>query len=116
MPLLGPGCCYSTSSTCLSRSSAVIGAAAGYGSLWLVYQAFRLATGKEGMGFGDFKPFAALGAWLGWQQLPLIILLSSFLGAVVGIVFIAFFGRDRRLPIPLRTVSVRCRLDRPDVG
>ena len=100
LPLLWAGLLLNVFGVFVPLSSAVIGAAAGYGSLWLVYQAFRLATGKEGMGFGDFKLFAALGAWLGWQQLPLIILLSSFLGAVVGIVFIAFFGRDRRLPIP----------------
>ena len=100
LPLLWAGLLLNVFGVFAPISSAVIGAAAGYGSLWLVYQAFRLATGKEGMGFGDFKLFAALGAWLGWQQLPLIILLSSFLGAVVGIVFIAFFGRDRRLPIP----------------
>ena len=100
LPLLWAGLLLNVFGVFVPLSSAVIGAAAGYGSLWLVYQAFRLATGKEGMGFGDFKLFAALGAWLGWQQLPLIILLSSLLGAVVGIVFIAFFGRDRRLPIP----------------
>lgn len=81
-------------------SSAVIGAAAGYLSLWLVFHAFRLATGKEGMGYGDFKLFAALGAWLGWQHLPLVILLASFVGAVVGVAGIIAFGRDRRLPIP----------------
>jgi leader peptidase (prepilin peptidase)/N-methyltransferase len=81
-------------------AAAVIGAAAGYASLWLVYQAFKLLTGKEGMGFGDFKLFAALGAWLGWQALPLIILFASFLGAAVGLIFILAFGRDRRLPIP----------------
>ncbi|MBI3569877.1 MAG: prepilin peptidase [Gammaproteobacteria bacterium] len=100
LPLLWAGLLLNVFGVFVPLSSAVIGAVAGYGSLWLVYQIFRLATGKEGMGFGDFKLFAALGAWLGWQQLPLIILLSSFLGAVVGIVFIAFFGRDRRLPIP----------------
>ena len=100
LPLLWAGLLLNVFGVFVPLSSAVIGAAAGYGSLWLVYQIFRLATGKEGMGFGDFKLFAALGAWLGWQQLPLIILLSSFLGAVIGIVFIAFFGRDRRLPIP----------------
>jgi leader peptidase (prepilin peptidase)/N-methyltransferase len=100
LPLLWAGLLLNVFGVFVPLSSAVIGAAAGYGSLWLVYQAFRLATGKEGMGFGDFKLFAALGAWLGWQQLPLIILLSSLLGAVVGIVFIACFGRDRRLPIP----------------
>jgi leader peptidase (prepilin peptidase)/N-methyltransferase len=81
-------------------SSAVIGAAGGYVFLWLVYQIFKLVTGKEGMGYGDFKLFAALGAWLGWQNLPLIILLSSLVGAVVGITFILLFGRDRHLPIP----------------
>lgn len=81
-------------------SSAVIGAAAGYVSLWLVYQLFKLMTGKEGMGYGDFKLFAVLGAWLGWHSLPLIILLASLVGAVAGITFILFFGHDRRLPIP----------------
>lgn len=100
LPLLWAGLLLNTFGLFVPLSSAVIGAAAGYGSLWLVYQIFRLVTGKEGMGFGDFKLFAALGAWLGWQQLPLIILLSSFVGAVVGIAFIAFLGRDRRLPIP----------------
>lgn len=100
LPLLWTGLLLNVVGVFVPLSSAVIGAAAGYGSLWLVYQGFRLATGKEGMGFGDFKLFAALGAWLGWQQLPLIILLASFLGTVVGIVFIACFGRDRRLPIP----------------
>ncbi len=100
LPLLWAGLLLNTFGLFVPLSAAVIGAATGYGSLWLVYQVFRLVTGKEGMGFGDFKLFAALGAWLGWQQLPLIILLSSFVGAIVGIVFIAFFGRDRRLPIP----------------
>ncbi len=80
--------------------SAVIGAVAGYASLWLVFHAFRLVTGKEGMGYGDFKLFAALGAWLGWQHLPLVILFASFVGAVVGIASIVALGRDRRLPIP----------------
>ena len=80
--------------------SAIIGAAAGYLSLWLVYWAFKLLTGKEGMGYGDFKLFAAFGAWMGWQMLPLIILLSAFTGAVVGIVLIALRGRDRNVPIP----------------
>ncbi|MFQ5994711.1 MAG: prepilin peptidase [Acidiferrobacterales bacterium] len=80
--------------------SAVIGAVAGYLSLWLVFHAFRLLTGKEGMGYGDFKLFAAFGAWLGWQQLPLIILLASVVGAIVGLIAIMALGRDRRLPIP----------------
>jgi leader peptidase (prepilin peptidase) / N-methyltransferase len=80
--------------------SSVIGAMAGYLSLWSVYHLFKLLTGKEGMGFGDFKLFAALGAWLGWQMLPLIIILSAFTGAVVGISLILFLGRDRNIPIP----------------
>jgi leader peptidase (prepilin peptidase)/N-methyltransferase len=78
----------------------VIGAMAGYLSLWAVYWGFKLATGKEGMGYGDFKLLAALGAWLGWQMLPLTILLSSFVGAVVGIALLVFAGQGRNVPIP----------------
>jgi leader peptidase (prepilin peptidase)/N-methyltransferase len=100
LPLLWAGLLVNLNGTFASLSSAVIGAVAGYLFLWLVYHAFKKITGKEGMGYGDFKLFAAFGAWLGWQQLPFIILLSSFVGAVVGLVFIAFFGRDRSLPIP----------------
>jgi len=81
-------------------ASAIVGAVAGYLSLWLVYWAFKLATGKEGMGYGDFKLFAAFGAWMGWQMLPLIILLSAFAGAVIGIALIATRGRDRNIPMP----------------
>jgi leader peptidase (prepilin peptidase) / N-methyltransferase len=80
--------------------SAILGAVAGYASLWSVYWAFKLITGKEGMGYGDFKLFAAIGAWLGWQMLPLVLLLSAFTGAVVGVVLIAARGRDRNVPIP----------------
>ena len=80
--------------------SSIIGAAAGYLSLWSVYHVFRLLTGKEGMGYGDFKLFAALGAWLGWQMLLPIILLAAFTGAVLGILMIALRGRDRNIPIP----------------
>jgi len=79
---------------------AIIGAIAGYLSLWTVYQAFKLVTGKEGMGYGDFKLLAALGAWLGWQSLHLIILLSAVVGALFGVAMILFRGRDRQLPIP----------------
>jgi leader peptidase (prepilin peptidase)/N-methyltransferase len=79
---------------------AVIGAAAGYLSLWAVYWLFKLATGKEGMGYGDFKLLAALGAWLGWKMLPVIILLSSLVGAVVGIALIVLVKRGRDIPIP----------------
>jgi leader peptidase (prepilin peptidase)/N-methyltransferase len=84
----------------VSPHEAIIGAAAGYLSLWLVFHAFRLITGKEGMGYGDFKLFAALGAWMGWKILPLIILLSAGTGAVLGIGMIVLRGRDRAAPIP----------------
>ena len=79
---------------------AVIGAVAGYVFLWLVFQLFRLATGKEGMGYGDFKLFAAIGAWLGWQMLPLVLLLAAGVGAVVGIAMIAASRLGRGVPIP----------------
>ncbi len=84
----------------VSGTDAIIGASAGYMSLWVVYQVFRLVTGKEGMGYGDFKLFAALGAWLGWKVLPLIILLSAATGAVLGILMIVLRGRDRAAPLP----------------
>ena len=83
-----------------SLESAVLGAMFGYLSLWSLYWLFKLATGKEGMGYGDFKLLAALGAWLGWQQLPLIIILSSLIGAVTGIVILTIRGQDRNIPIP----------------
>lgn len=80
--------------------AAVAGAVAGYLALWSVYWLFKLLTGKEGMGYGDFKLLAALGAWLGWQSLPMIVLLSSVVGAVVGIGLIVFRRHDRQIPIP----------------
>jgi leader peptidase (prepilin peptidase)/N-methyltransferase len=80
--------------------SAVIGAMAGYLALWLVYQGFRLLTGKEGMGFGDFKLLAALGAWTGWQYLITIVILSSLVGALVGLALIVLRQRDRSIPMP----------------
>ncbi len=80
--------------------TAIAGGLAGYLSLWSIYHLFRLLTGKEGMGYGDFKLLAALGAWLGWQMLPLIILLSAFVGAIVGVALIAFKRQDRSVPIP----------------
>ena len=84
----------------IDPASSIVGAAVGYLSLWSVYHAFRLVTGKEGMGHGDFKLLGAFGAWLGWDMLPLIILLSAVVGAVVGIGLIALRGHDRNIPIP----------------
>ncbi len=84
----------------VTPTAAIIGAAAGYLILWTLYHVFRLVTGKEGMGYGDFKLLAALGAWVGWQGLPLVIILSSAVGAIVGLGMIALQGRDRAAPIP----------------
>lgn len=100
LPLLWLGLLLSLGGVFTDMRSSIIGAAAGYLSLWSVYQLFRLLTGKEGMGFGDFKLLAAIGAWLGWQALPVTILLSSLVGAVVGIALILIRGRDRNIPIP----------------
>jgi leader peptidase (prepilin peptidase)/N-methyltransferase len=88
-----------TASLPVDPRSSLIGAAAGYLSLWAVYQLFRLTTGKEGMGYGDFKLLAALGAWLGWQMLLPIVLTSALVGAVVGLALIALKGRDRAAPM-----------------
>jgi leader peptidase (prepilin peptidase) / N-methyltransferase len=88
------------SSIPVSARDAIIGAISGYGSLWLVFHAYRLLTGKIGMGHGDFKLFAALGAWLGWKLLPVVILLSATTGAVLGILLIVLRGRDRAAPLP----------------
>ena len=84
----------------IEPKASIVGALAGYLSLWSVYHLFRLVTGKEGMGYGDFKLLAALGAWLGWQMLPLIILLSAVVGAVTGIALIALQRHERSVPIP----------------
>lgn len=84
----------------IDPKSAIVGALAGYLSLWSVYHLFRLLTGKEGMGYGDFKLLAALGAWIGWKMLPLIILMSAVVGAVTGILLIVFRRHDRGVPIP----------------
>lgn len=84
----------------ITPQQAIIGALSGYLILWLVFHAFKALTGKEGMGYGDFKLLAALGAWLGWQMLPLIILLSACVGALVGIGLIVIRGRDRNIPMP----------------
>ncbi|MFP5304959.1 MAG: prepilin peptidase, partial [Gammaproteobacteria bacterium] len=100
LPLLWAGLLLSLFPLFAPPEASIIGAVAGYMSLWLVYQLFRLVTGKEGMGFGDFKLLAAIGAWLGWQALPMVILLSSLVGAVVGIGMIVLLRHDRRVPIP----------------
>ena len=100
LPLLWLGLLFNINTTYVSLSSAVIGAVAGYLSLWSVYWIFKWATGKEGMGYGDFKLLAAIGAWLGWTMLPLTILLSSLVGAAIGIALIVFAGRGRSVPIP----------------
>lgn len=100
LPLMWIGLLASLIPVFTDVQSAVIGAAAGYLILWSIYQAFRLITGKEGMGYGDFKLLAAIGALLGWQVLPMVILLSSLVGAVVGITLIAITGRDKNIPIP----------------
>jgi len=93
-PLEGAGTLF------IEPAAAIVGALAGYLSLWSVYHLFRILTGKEGMGYGDFKLLAALGAWLGWKMLPLIILMSAVVGAVTGILLIAFKRHERSVPIP----------------
>lgn len=100
IPGLWIGLVFSTFGILIDLQSAVIGAIAGYLSLWAVYWAFKLLTGKEGMGYGDFKLLAMLGAWLGWHMLPLIILLSASVGAVFGIIILAIGDKARDTPIP----------------
>jgi leader peptidase (prepilin peptidase)/N-methyltransferase len=99
LPLLWAGLLLSLAGTFTDPRSSIIGAAAGYLSLWLVFHAFRLLTGKEGMGFGDFKLLAVFGAWLGWQMLPQIVLVASLLGTVVGLVLILTRRLHRGIPI-----------------
>ncbi len=99
-PLLWLGLLVNLNGTIVPLRDAVIGAMAGYLALWAVYWLFKFATGKEGMGYGDFKLLAALGAWMGWAMLPTIVILSSVVGAVVGISLIVFARRDRNNPIP----------------
>lgn len=100
LPLMWIGLLVNLNGTFAPLDEAVIGAAAGYLALWGIYWLFKLATGKEGMGYGDFKLLAALGAWLGWKMLPVIVLLSSLVGALVGIVLIVVSKRGRDNPIP----------------
>ena len=99
-PILWLGLLVNSQNILTDIYSALYGAVAGYLVLWIVYQAFKLLTGKEGMGYGDFKLLSLIGAWLGWQMLPLVVLLSSLVGAIVGILGILILGRDKQLPIP----------------
>lgn len=100
MPLIWLGIAFNLFHTYTDLQASVIGAMAGYLTLWSIYWLFRLVTGKEGMGYGDFKLLAAIGAWLGWQTLPAVVLVSSLLGSVVGISMILFGGHSRQVPIP----------------
>ncbi|MCX7193737.1 MAG: A24 family peptidase [Proteobacteria bacterium] len=100
LPLIWTGLLFNLNGTYTSLHDALLGAVFGYLALWSVYWLFKLVTGKEGMGYGDFKLLAALGAWLGWQLLPLIIILSSLVGAVVGITLIVAVKHGRDIPIP----------------
>jgi len=100
LPLLWLGLLFNLGGHFASLPEAVIGALAGYLLLWSVYWLFKLATGKEGMGYGDFKLLAAIGAWLGWTMLPVTLLLSSVVGATIGIAMIVLVKHDRRVPIP----------------
>ena len=100
LPLLWLGLLFNLGGHFSNLTDAVLGAIAGYGVLWSVYWLFKLVTGKEGMGFGDFKLLAAIGAWLGWQMLPVTLLLSSVVGATIGIAMIVLVKHDRRVPIP----------------
>ena len=100
LPFLWIGLLLSLANVFADTQASIIGAVCGYMTLWSVYWAFKLITGKEGMGFGDFKLLALFGAWFGWQYLPVIILLSSLVGAAVGISLVLFKGKDRNIPIP----------------
>lgn len=100
LPFLWLGLAFNLTGTYTTTQASVIGAIVGYLTLWSVYHLFRLLTGKEGMGYGDFKLLALFGAWLGWSAVPLIVLLSSFVGAIIGVGMIALRGHDRSIPIP----------------
>jgi leader peptidase (prepilin peptidase)/N-methyltransferase len=100
LPLLWAGLLLNTAGTFAPLPEAVVGAAAGYLILWSIYWLFKLVTGKEGMGYGDFKLLAALGAWFGWKMLLPILLLSSVVGAAVGIILLVLARRGRDIPIP----------------
>jgi len=100
LPLLWAGLLLSLFSLFTDCQGSIIGAAAGYLSLWAIFHVFKLLTGKEGMGYGDFKLLGAIGAWTGWQVLPVAILFSSVVGAAIGITLILFKGRDHSQPMP----------------
>ncbi|MGJ8679613.1 prepilin peptidase [Paraglaciecola sp.] len=100
LALLWIGLLISIEAPFVSTQDAIIGAAVGYLCLWSLYWAFKLLTGKEGMGYGDFKLLAAIGAWVGWQHLPVVVLLSSFVGAIVGVTLLSVQGKDKTTPIP----------------
>jgi leader peptidase (prepilin peptidase)/N-methyltransferase len=100
LPLLWAGLLFNVGAQFVPISDAVIGAIGGYLLLWAVFWGFKLTTGKDGMGYGDFKLLAALGAWLGWQALPFLVLFSSFFGAIAGIGLIVFRGQGRERPMP----------------
>ncbi|WP_421145235.1 prepilin peptidase [Aeromonas dhakensis] len=100
LPLLWGGLLFNLAGGFVPLADAVIGAMAGYLVLWSLYWAFKLLTGKEGMGYGDFKLLAALGAWLGWQALPIVLLLSSLVGAIIGISLILLRNHHQNKPIP----------------
>jgi leader peptidase (prepilin peptidase)/N-methyltransferase len=100
LPMLWLGLLLSLFNVFTDAHASIIGAAAGYMALWSVYHLFKLVTGKEGMGFGDFKLLGLFGAWLGWQYLPTVILLSTLVGSVIGVTMIIVAGRDRNIPIP----------------
>ena len=100
LPLLWAGLALSLAGVFIDSQASIIGAMSGYLCLWVVFHLFKLVTGKEGMGYGDFKLLAAIGAWVGWQALPVVILFSSVVGAITGILLIAVKGRQRSQPIP----------------
>ena len=100
LPLVWTGLLVNMGGVFVDLQSAVAGAVAGYLALWMVFWGYKLATGKDGMGYGDFKLLAAIGAWLGWKMLPVVILLSSFAGAIVGVSMIVFARHGRNVPIP----------------
>lgn len=100
LPLLWAGLLLSLFPVFVDSQASIIGAIAGYLSLWIIFHLFKLVTGKEGMGYGDFKLLGAIGAWVGWQALPVVILFSSVVGATIGILLILLKGRDHSQPMP----------------